>query len=287
MKKSTLIKIGLVVLGGILSYFLMTLPKVVVEDSKEIVDNNPIEDSSINSENNSHQADTLGEFLASKLKEKLNNSENINESIIFVDSLSDLYQKHGKFDSIAKYKELIVNKVSNLMTIRGVAKAWFDAFETSSNRTTKLEYGKKSAYWYEQATKYPEAESEATVMLAVLKVQLDAVQGIPPMEGIQQLKDVIAKNPNNILARRYLGEFYLKISSADVEKLKKGIAQFEYILKVDPNNINAQVNLIEAYIALPHVSKAKSHLSALEKIIGDDEFFKEFITSKKEQIKSL
>ena len=287
MKNSIIVKIVMLSLGLGLAIILFNLPKVVVEDETTVSEAEHTQRGGQEKEVLAHTViDTVEQRIIAALKKEMSNSEELEKYSMFADSLCKIYRKQTKFDSVAIVKELVAARREDGEAIFDVANAWFDAFETIGGKR-QVEYGDNSSKWFHKLTNYPQYKEEAEVKQAVLSVKLNALKGLAPMEGIRKLKVIVEKKPDNILARRYLGEFYLQVSGGDVSKLQTGISHFEHILKVKPNDVTATLSLVEAYLALPNVGKAKIHLEKLEDLVGDDEFFKEFIETKKKEIKSL
>ncbi len=287
MKKSIIVKVAILSLSLGLAVILFNLPKIVVEDEKDVGESVETGERQVEKVTSSHNVvDTVEQRIIISLKKEMSNSEEFEKYSMFADSLCDIYQKQTKFDSVALVRELVITRRKDGEAVFEVANAWFDAFETIAGKR-QVEYGENSSKWFKVLNDYPEYKEEAEVKQAVLSVKLNALKGLAPMVGIRKLKAIVEKKPNNILARRYLGEFYLQVSGGDVSKLQTGISHFEYILKVNPNDVTATLSLVEAYLVLPDIGKAKFHLEKLDNLVGDDKFFKEFIETKKKEIKLL
>lgn len=289
MKKSIIVKVVVLSLSLVLAVMLFNFPKVVVEDEESHAssETNVVVNKGSDASMSAHtEVDTLQQRIILSLKKEMANAEELENYLIFADSLCVIYRKQTKFDSVALVKEQVVQKRKDGEAVLDVANAWFDAFETIGGKR-QIEFGEKSSTWFQKLDAYPQFKEIVEVKQAVLSVKLNALKGLAPMEGIRQLKSIVGKNTDNLLAHRYLGEFYLQVSAGDVSKLQTGISHFEHILKVNPNDVTANLNLVEAYMALPDVRKAKFHLERLEDLVGDDKFFSEFIETKQKEIKSL
>lgn len=63
-----------------------------------------------------------------------------------------------------------------------------------------------------------------------------------PMEGIGPIREIVAKNPDNVFAQFILGLGGIKSGQFD-----KAIERFLIVLKKEPNNLEAMLNIAEAY----------------------------------------
>jgi tetratricopeptide (TPR) repeat protein len=63
-----------------------------------------------------------------------------------------------------------------------------------------------------------------------------------PMEGITPIRDIVAKNPDNMF-----GQFILGLGGVRSGQFDKAIERFLIVVKKEPNNLEATLNLAEAY----------------------------------------
>jgi tetratricopeptide (TPR) repeat protein len=80
---------------------------------------------------------------------------------------------------------------------------------------------------------------------------IELVQGSNPMEGITILRELVSKDPNNVDAQYFLGEFSVKSGQYD-----KAISRLEKVLELRPEDLNYQVRVGLQYLEMDSVSRA-------------------------------
>lgn len=90
------------------------------------------------------------------------------------------------------------------------------------------------------------------------------------MNGVSILKEITARQPDNIPANLMLGK--MDIQSGQIEK---AIPRFEKILQAEPNNREALYFLAEAYKGRGDKAKAIETFERLKKIVNDPDFSKD------------
>jgi predicted Zn-dependent protease len=80
---------------------------------------------------------------------------------------------------------------------------------------------------------------------------VELVQGENPMEGITILRELVAKDSNNVDAHLYLGMFSVKSNQID-----KAIKRFDKVLALRPNDAKYQVEVGFQYLQLDSVERA-------------------------------
>jgi predicted Zn-dependent protease len=80
---------------------------------------------------------------------------------------------------------------------------------------------------------------------------VELVQGETPMEGITLLRELIAKDSNNVDAHLYLGMFSVKSNQID-----KAIKRFDKVVALRPNDARYQVEVGYQYLQMDSVLRA-------------------------------
>jgi tetratricopeptide (TPR) repeat protein len=91
---------------------------------------------------------------------------------------------------------------------------------------------------------------------------IELVQSPNPMEGITILRDLVSKDPNNVDAQYFLGEFSVKSGQYD-----KALTRLEKVLELRPEDLNYQVRVGLQYLEMDSVSRA---LKCFEKGVSLD-----------------
>ncbi len=84
-----------------------------------------------------------------------------------------------------------------------------------------------------------------------LQQAIELVNGPNPMQGIMMLREIVAKDTNNVEAHYWLGVFAVQSGQYD-----KAIPRFEKVLRLEPNYINAYMDLGAVYKELGEKEKA-------------------------------
>lgn len=286
MKQSLITKIILLSSVLVLVIFLFQLPKVVVNDKEKVVkseETKPVQEQEVNHNSFSEER----KLAYQRLRAEFENVDNSKFFTTFADSLANLFREAGMFDSVVHYKELAFNKLNTLERKAELADALFTAFEVSPPNIGKAYARRAKKHYEELVEKFPEVD-EFKVKQAVLIVKLNAAEGVPPIEGINMLKEIIRNSPDNVLANRQLGEFYMQIGASDPKMIEKATTYFKNILKVDENNLRATINLLECNLALQNKMVATQYMTKLKSIIDmTDPLMKDYVRSKESELNEL
>lgn len=252
-------KVQLIVLGvlaAILTVFLYTRPKFVVQKESQTTQKN---ESSVKEE--SHN---LSSELKNKIAElKLNNAKltpiDINNAI------AAEYAKASIFDSAALYLEKNCKLQPSTVNLIKTADVYNQALGLALQPQKVDELTAKAQYYYNEVLKKDPQNLYAKTNLAGTYVKTAT-----PMAGITMLREVIEVNPKYIPALLSLGNLSLQSTQYD-----KAESRFKQILIIEPQNLNAKLGLAFAYIELNKKPEAKILLNELknsniDKVIKDE-----------------
>lgn len=90
------------------------------------------------------------------------------------------------------------------------------------------------------------------------------------MKGVALVKEITAKDPENVAANLLLGQQGLVSQQFD-----KAQQRFETVLKNEPKNVEAMLGLAESYKGLGEKEKAKTILEECKTLIDNPEFVKD------------
>jgi len=107
-----------------------------------------------------------------------------------------------------------------------------------------------------------------TTKLALAAAYIDGAGEV--MQGVAILKEITAKEPDNIPANLMLGRMSIQSGQLD-----KAVTRFETVLKKEPENREALYFLAEAYRGKGDKNKAVATLDKLKKIVNDPSFSKD------------
>ncbi|RMG83616.1 MAG: hypothetical protein D6707_00725 [Bacteroidetes bacterium] len=106
-------------------------------------------------------------------------------------------------------------------------------------------------------------------------------KGSNPMEGIQMLRNIAEKEPENTQAQFYLGIFSLQ--TGQFEKAKE---RFETVLKLEPKSIEAHLYYSDALAQLGETEKSIKELETASELTDNEELKKQ-INARIEQLKNM
>ena len=279
MKKNLLLQISLVLVAVSALFFLFSRPKYIVEEShpmdlngdKESV-SSTTQERTMSNHNPEHdvvisQIDSIKTLYSVSFEEK---------KLIFADSLGRLYRSIFEYDSSATYYELASEYTEDVKADLKAGVAYYDAFRFTNALARKQSYAERAKEYIERYLQvYPEDEF-ANVKRAVLMVYTET----PPMKGINALKDVIAKNPNNIEALESLGEFQFT-----VQKYDKAIVQFKKVVALDSTQVNALWYLSQCYKAVDDAEEAIRYLNKIKELELNDVYINKLVEDGLKELK--
>lgn len=88
-----------------------------------------------------------------------------------------------------------------------------------------------------------------------------------PMQGISLLREIVAKEPDNLAANLKLGEFSIQSGQYD-----KAVGRMETVLKQEPNNRSALYFLGVAYMETGQREKAIATFERCKKVVNNPDF---------------
>jgi tetratricopeptide (TPR) repeat protein len=94
-------------------------------------------------------------------------------------------------------------------------------------------------------------KQEASAEESKLQQAIELVNGSNPMQGIMMLREIVAKDSNNVEAQYWLGVF--AVQSGQYEK---AIPRFKKVIGLDPNYLSAYMDLGAVYKEMGQVEAA-------------------------------
>lgn len=260
-------QVVIIILASGLIFGMYLLPKAIVKGKKQVTQpsNNKQADTPKNIGDEKHNQPSLSKQQITQLanwKNAISSSTNKEKKIIFADSIANLFKKANLFDSSAFYKAKISEWKPGINQWMEAGNAYLSAarFSISPAKTEKLV--KNARGYYDQVLKQKEDNLDAQAQMAQTYLMVPNKQN--PMQGVQMLLQVIAKDPENQTALFTLGE-----RSMQVRKYDKAIERFEKLLSVNPKNENAQYYLGMAYMETGKKLKALEIFKNIEKVSTD------------------
>jgi len=252
-------RILLLTIGVALIVILFLLPKIVVENDA------PMSEASdtavVKPEQPGMHTQAPAEVLASihKLRSEYAIGTEKEKNAIFADSLSNLYETAGKFDSSAWFAGE-ASKVFN--TEKSWIKAgdkYYQAYGFAIERTKQQELAGKAREFYKKVL-----DNDPTNLEAKTKMGLTYLSDENPMVGIVMLREVLAADPKNELALYNMG--MLSVQSGQHEK---AVERLQELLKVNPNHIQGRLLLGIALMKTGDKEGARAQLEKVKQLDKD------------------
>lgn len=255
MKKTRIIL--LVVAAGMIAV-LYFLPKAVVENDSQLQSSAP----SLDSIASPHRA-APREIRRSinRLRARYLTVGTEEKSAIFADSLVELYQQAGLYDSAAWYADKANAFFNTQESLLKAANAAYDAYSFA------MDAEKQRALAETARTLFGKALAENPGNLeAKTKMAMTYLSSASPMQGIQMLREVIEADPRNELALFNMG--MLAIQSTQYER---AVGWFEKLLAVNPNHLQGNMLLGVAYMNRGEKDKARQQFEKVKTLDSDPE----------------
>ncbi len=288
IKNNTKIITALVAVALVL--FLYLLPRTVVKKDK---DKNQVvaEKATDEIENNSSQHLNLDEKTLKEIESlnlSLKKADSKEKIVTFAGSLMRIYQNAKAFDSVAKYADVVVKAEPSVLNKRRAAEAWMTAFEVTPPSKKALPVADRAIELFNELEKSGNADLDLQAMKAYVIMNSNPIKGLPPIEGMEMLKNLVKENPNHYLSNKYLGEFYLKRASINPEFMNKAISYLEKAFEIKSDDIKLCALLLDAYIAQNDKNKAEVTLNKFIALADKkDKFLQDFILQKQKEVKKL
>jgi len=265
------LQISILVLSLVGIVALFTLPKVVVENEKEVPENKAVTHAADPKEDSHNESDVAhshkakgGEAdlkLLADLKNHMVKAGNKEKRLIFADSLSAYYQALQQYDSAASYTEYAAELAPSETRWVSTGDRYEEAFNFAEGKT-KEEYLSKTKLYYNKVL------SQNPKNLAVKsKLAMTFVGGEQTMKGVKLLREVLEEDPNNELAMYNLG-----ILSIQSGQYQKALERFESLIKINPAHPSAYFYRGLSYLNLGNKEKAKASFLKAKELEKDKEF---------------
>jgi outer membrane protein len=262
------ISIMVLALAGIVAFF--ALPKIVVENDKQVPENKEVatqetakEDEHDHALDHAHKAKT-GEAdlkLLASLKNQLAKAGNTEKKLIFADSLSAYYRGLQQYDSAATYAEYAVELAPSEARWVSTGDRYEEAFNFAEGKA-KENYLSKTKLYYEKAL-----DQNPKNLVVKSKLAMTYVGGEQTMKGVKLLRQVLEEDPSNELAI-----FNLGILSIQSNQYQKALERFESLIKINPTHSSAYFYRGVSYLSLGNKEKAKSSFLKAKGLEKDKEF---------------
>lgn len=193
------------------------------------------------------------------LREKYLISKDKEKSAKFADSLAIAYRTVAKYDSAAKYSEVVAQIFPVDENFIKAGDNYFDAFSYSVEPELMNFYGEKARVYYQKLLK-----SRPNLMDVKNKLAMTYVASSTPMQGILLLREILDADPVNEQAL-----FNMGILSIQSRQYDKAIERLEKLVQLYPENLQGRFYLGVSYFETGQKQKAKDEFEVVKKQDSD------------------
>ena len=231
------------------------LPKAVVENDAEM--SSP---TAASANGAGHQEVPTGlQQTINQYRTQLAGGVTDQKTAIFADSLAELYQNAGRYDSAAAYFEQAASFIGTEASILKSAEAYYQAFSFSVDNAKSKVLAEKARQFFSALLEKKPAQPDLKVKLAMTFMVSEG-----PMQGIAMLREVLEKYPEHEQALLNMG--ILSIRSG---QFAKAIDWLRRLDKAHPENVEGQMLLGAAYAGAGEKEKAREQYERARKMTTD------------------
>lgn len=252
-------RIILIITAAFLVLGIFYLPKVVVDNDPKALSSSqetPISDDTHIEEVPEDTRQNIQYF-----KEKLAAGKNIEKNVIFADSLAQLYLQVNKYDSAAKFIEIIAENIPNTENWRRAGDVYYEAFSYAMDAGRRNEMAEKARKYFEKVLEKSPGDLDVKNKMAMTYLSTTN-----PMQGILMLKDILKQDPENEKALFNLGALSMQSKQYD-----KAVERFAKLVDLDPENTQARFFLGVSYLETGKKDEAKEQFEIVKKLDTDPE----------------
>lgn len=231
----------------------MKLPQETIEFSEQTI------------EQAKSELDEPSRLKIQEMEQKLNGVRGTELEFAYLDSMALLWQyfKQPAISAEYRWKSAEKSNTPNAWFVAG--DAFFSAYQIV-DENKKEAVLRKAIAAYESIQAIDADNLSALNALGVAYVEGAQYLGEPPMKGIGMIREVLAKDPENIDALVNLGYFAIKSGQYD-----KAVERFNTVLKIDPSHIEAYLYLTDIYVSNDEIEKAIQSLNKYKEYVQDEE----------------
>src|SRR5258706_4175867 len=253
-------RIILVVVCALMIWALFLLPKAVVENESQLESGKGPDSTAIRTPANSHGV--VAKVLAGKIKDLraryLSGSKD-EKNAIFADSVANLYQEAGKFDSAGWFAEEASTFFKTKESFLKTGNDYYEAFMFAVDAKKQQAFAEKSQIFFTQVLKADPGNLEVKTKMAMTYVGSST-----PMQGIRMLREVLAEDPKNQPALFNMGMLAIQSGQYD-----RAIERLVLLIEVNPKHVQGQLLLGVAYMNKGDKARAKQQFEKVKQLDND------------------
>jgi tetratricopeptide (TPR) repeat protein len=241
----------LIVLTAAIVAVIFFLPKVVVQNEKELASEQHVDTVAAHSEVSETDQASIN---------RLRNQFETKKNSIFADSLWQLYTSIGKFDSAAWFAESSASFLKTTDSYLRAGNSYYEAYSYALEQEKQKHLGEKAREFLGKALEADPKLYDAKAKMAMTYIG----SGAPPMQGIRMLREVVDEDPKNEFALFSLG--MLSIQSTQYDRAVDWLTK---LVDVNPQHLQGQVFLGVALANAGKKDKARAQFEKARKMTTD------------------
>ncbi len=245
----------LVVASGALITALFLLPKVVVKNDEA----GDFSDTTVQAvASDPHAVPTSLKQSISNLRRAYRTSAE-EKSVIFADSLADLYSKAGKFDSAAWFAEKAAQFFNTVESWTRAGNAYYEAYTFATDPVRQNDLALKAQEYFTKVLSVQPANFDVKSKMA-----MTYLSSANPMQGITLLREVLAADPKNETALFNLGMLAIQSGQND-----RAIERLSELIAVNSNHVQGRLLLGVAYMNKGDKDRAREQFERVKQLDMD------------------
>ena len=250
-------RILLVVVSAALIWLIFLLPKVVVDNDSELGEAKSQTSNAAPAQDAHEVPENLAAAIRNLRAQHREGSSN-EKNAIFADSLANLYQSVGKFDSAGWFSEEASKFFNTVESWTKTGDQYYQAYTLALDQSKQSQFAKKAQESYQKVLASSPDDLEIKTKMAMTYISSS------PMQGINMLMEVLKIDPQNESALFNLG--MLSIQSGQNEK---AVERLENLVKINPTHTQAQLLLGIAWMNLGEDAKARMQFEKVKQMDKD------------------
>jgi len=251
-------RILLVVGSAIVIGLIFLLPKVVV-NNEAVLDGNSQDSIPSNRSPENHTQATPEVLDAIRhLRGQIGKGWPKEKNAIFADSLANLYNTAGKFDSAAWFAEEASKFFNTTESWIKAGDNYYQAYTFALDQDKQGQLAEKAQEFFKKVLDSNPKDLEVKTKLAMTYVSSN------PMQGVTMLREVLAEDPKNESALLNMG--MLSIQSGQHER---AVERLEELVKINPNHAQGQLLLGIALMNSGEKERARQQFEKVKQMDTD------------------
>ena len=254
-----MLKTRILLLAGsvIVIALIFMLPKVVVDNDNTLAQKPSDSTSASMPDHVDAPADVLKKITAFRLQFQVGTSNEKNA--IFADSLANLYQKAGKFDSAAWFSEESSKFFNTTESWIKAGDEYYQAYSFALDQTKQSRFAEKTREYYQKALNVNPRNLDIKTKMAMTYLSSGS-----PMQGITMLREVLAEDPKNEPALFNMG--MLSIQSGQYDRAVERLSE---LIKINPNHTQGHLLLGIAWMNTGEKARARGEFLKVKEMDKD------------------